>query len=91
MQIEDWNAVLGDARYDVAALWGILKGRASGVSIIVDGQRVTSEASTFFINHTQHLGRGLRGCPHALWDDGLLDVMSLEVRESRATQVRSAH
>lgn len=74
------------AKYDVAALWGIFKGRASDVTVKVDGKHLTSEASMLFVNHTQHLGRGLRGCPHALWDDGLLEIAAIE-RQSRANLV----
>ena len=39
-----------------------------------DGDTVATEAQAFFLNHTQYFGKGMRACPHALWDDGLFDM-----------------
>lgn len=39
--------------------------------------QVAAEATGhFFLNHTQHMGRGMRGCPGAYWNDGLFDVIA---------------
>ena len=52
-----WRWLLGTKRYDVCALWGLLKGRQAAVKVVADGQVVAERASTFFLNHTQHFGK----------------------------------
>jgi len=87
VNIDDWNDLLGSARYDVCALWGFLKGRKADVKMTVDGEVVSHTVSTLAITLTQHIGRKLRGNPTAMWDDGLLDICGLE-RESVAQTLR---
>lgn len=77
----------GNARYDICALWGILKNRHAPVSIWMDGQLLSADVTVLAVNHTQHMGRGLRGCPNARWDDAVLDIMYIN-RTTRAKLVR---
>eukprot|EP00041_Stephanoeca_diplocostata_P013439 m.235474 g.235474 ORF g.235474 m.235474 type:complete len:231 (+) comp19339_c0_seq1:1555-2247(+) len=83
----DTVVVPGKARYDICALWGILKNRHAPVSIWMDGQLLSADVTVLAVNHTQHMGRGLRGCPDARWDDGVLDIMYIN-RTTRAKLVR---
>ena len=87
INIDSWRGWLGRARYDVCALWGLLKGRLRRVRLTIDGRRVTAEASHFWVNHTQHMGRGMKGCGRAYLDDGLLDCCEMG-QESRARLLR---
>eukprot|EP01050_Picozoa_sp_SAG11_P014960 SAG11_NODE_1895_length_4093_cov_4.148473_2_plen_165_part_00 len=72
--------------------WGAngLQGRESAVQVSADGKVVAEGASTFFLNQTQHFGKGMRACPAAFWDDALFDMSWIaskrrgEVRLSRA-------
>lgn len=80
INIDSWRPILGTARYDICALWGLLKGREAAVRVSVDGQPVTEAASTFFLNHTQHFGKQMRACPHALWDDGRFDIAFISAK-----------
>jgi diacylglycerol kinase family enzyme len=71
---------LGPARYDVMALWGLLKGFGQKISLdILDkkGSRVQMKDSytTVFVNSTQHFGKGMRAAPSAKLDDGLMDLV----------------
>lgn len=74
INIDGWRSLLGPARYDICALWGLLKGREASVRVEADGECVAEAASTFFLNQTQHFGKQMRACPNAWWDDGLFDV-----------------
>ena len=71
---------LGAARYDVCAIWTLLKKVFSTVKVeatLADGARVTREGPmlTGFANNTQFFGKGLRAAPHARLDDGLVDLV----------------
>ena len=74
INIEGWRSLLGPARYDVCAFWGLLKGREASIKVEADGKCVANAASTFFLNQTQHFGKKMRACPNAWWDDGLFDM-----------------
>jgi diacylglycerol kinase family enzyme len=78
MNIKDWEGWLGNARYDVCALWGLLKGRLVSIKLTIDGKLVAPATSTFWITHTQHFGRGMRGSCEAYWDDGVFDCSAPE-------------
>ena len=73
MNIKEWEPLLGNARYDICALWGLLKGQLLKVKLTIDGKVVAPATSTFWITHTQHFGRGMRGSCEAYWDDGMFD------------------
>lgn len=79
VNIDGWRGCLGPARYDICALWGLLKGRTSReVSVKVDGSEWTKGVGAVFINTTQHFGKGMRAAPEARLDDGLADVGSIK-------------
>jgi len=72
---------LGPARYDLCALWTILK-KISKSMKVVGGDDPHSDnminedgpVVSLFINQTQYFGKGLRAAPDAKLDDGLMDL-----------------
>ena len=84
--IDEYRGCLGTARYDVCALWGLLKGRTTNASVKVDGKDWISGVGALFVNTTQHFGKGMRAAPAARLDDGLCDVGS--IAGSRAQSLR---
>ena len=80
--------MLGPARYDAVAAWGVAKGGGWPCKIkfeLADGtsKSVDEKLMTAFINSTQHFGKGLRPTPHARLDDGLMDLCYLEGSATR--------
>lgn len=93
VNIDGWRTWLGNARYDVCILWGIIKGRTEtegNVTLKMDGELVSNHVSNFSVQHTQHVGKGLRVCPLAYWNDGLADIMVLISRPNRTENLRSS-
>lgn len=86
VNIDSWRPLLGTARYDICALWGLLKGRLSNVDVVVDGKMWSTGVGAIFVNTTQHFGKGMRAAPLARLDDGLCDVGS--IRGSRGHVLR---
>lgn len=89
VNIDGWRPILGTARYDVCALWGLLKGRLSkGTSISVEdeSQPWSTGVSALFANSTQHFGKSMRAAPDAVLDDGLMDIGN--VKGSRGEVLR---
>jgi len=74
INIDSWRGLLGTARYDFCAVWGLLKGRSSDVKMYCDNTLFGEGVSALFVNTTQHFGKGMRAAPHARLDDGKLDV-----------------
>ena len=70
-----WGAA--PRRYDVCALWGVLKARTTKLRVTADEELLLPDASSIFINSTQYFGKGLRGTPLAVWDDGKVDIVAL--------------
>jgi diacylglycerol kinase family enzyme len=80
---------LGAKRYDVAAVWMMLKANYHELTMRVTGigrynnqkpsQRkeltATGQFVTLFINNTQFFGSALRGSPLAKFDDGFFDLV----------------
>ena len=71
---------MGTARYDIVGFFMMLKKLKRECSIFIrkpDDTNVEMKGyfSTFFINHTQHFGKGLRAAPHAYIDDGKMDIV----------------
>ena len=71
---------MGPGRYDAVAVWGLLKGFKQHVLIDVideDGKEIHLDEHllTVVVNHTQHFGKGMRVCPNAAANDGLMDLM----------------
>ena len=77
VNIDGWRGLLGTARYDVCAMWGLLKGRQCAVDIVIDGTKWQEGIGAMFVNTTQHFGKGMRAAPSAQVDDGKCDVISL--------------
>lgn len=78
MNIKEWESSLGNARYDVCAVWGLLKSQLVSVKLSIDGKVCAPRTSHFWITHTQHFGRGMRGSCDAYWDDGVFDCSAPE-------------
>jgi len=67
----------GPARYDICAIWQVLKGNTSPMKLTMNGdsnKTVVGEFVTAFVNQTQHFGKGLRATPLAKIDDGVMDL-----------------
>jgi diacylglycerol kinase family enzyme len=74
---------LGPARYNAVAVGKIMLGYKEKVLISLedaDGNIFQLEDSYLacFVNQTQHFGKGLRCCPTALVDDGLMDFYAIK-------------
>lgn len=67
-----WPA--GPRRYDVALLAELARLRPYPFSLTLDGESVHVEATLVAVGNTPMYGGGLRICPDAIVDDGLLDV-----------------
>lgn len=88
INIDGWRHCLGSLRYDVCALWGVLKARTTKLRVTIDdGKLLLPDASSIFINSTQYFGKGLRGAPNAVWDDGKVDIIAL-APESRGAVLK---
>ncbi|MCX4745611.1 diacylglycerol kinase family lipid kinase [Kitasatospora sp. NBC_01287] len=61
--------------YRLAPLQAILRWRAAGYTLTVDGERREVRGHTVVVANSGAYGHGLRIVPTALLDDGLLDVM----------------
>ena len=66
---------LGPSRYDVIAVWGVLKGGGWDCSIeyeTASGEKkvLKEKFLTAFVNSAQYFGKGLRAAPAARQDDG---------------------
>lgn len=86
VNIDSYRASLGTRRYDVCALWGLLKGRSSNVDMLLNGELWASGVGALFANTTQYFGKGMRAAPLALLDDGLMDVGN--IKGSRGYQLK---
>ncbi|GGO80987.1 YegS/Rv2252/BmrU family lipid kinase [Nonomuraea cavernae] len=67
----------GMARYLVAMAEELRRFRPIPFRITLDGETVEREAMLVAVGNTRSYGAGMRVCPDALPDDGLLDVMVL--------------
>lgn len=64
----------GDARYLVAILGELRTFRPVSYSAVLDGRRVDGEAMLVAVGNGRSYGGGMRVCPDAVPDDGMLDV-----------------
>ena len=81
------NAVrwMGAARYDVMAVWALLRGARVRLSIAVDGAREHSgEFVCALVNNNSFFAKELRAAPAAQLDDGLMDVLTLSAAHQSA-------
>ncbi|MEU8246554.1 diacylglycerol kinase [Nonomuraea sp. NPDC048916] len=68
----------GMARYLVAMVEELRRFRPIPFRITLDGETLEREAMLVAVGNTRSYGAGMRVCPDARPDDGLLDVMVLE-------------
>ena len=69
---------LGVHRYNVCAIWILLKAISHHLISTYNSTVVSSSKMNLaFANQTQYFGHGLRSCPYAKLNDGLLDVVYL--------------
>jgi diacylglycerol kinase (ATP) len=66
---------LGYPRYNLAALWQILRGRHHRARLTLDGRRVEDDFAMVVGCNTRFTGKGMKLAPCAELDDGLLDVV----------------
>merc|ERR1711862_31874 len=71
--------MLGPKRYDVTAVWGLLKGYSVHTRIewiYADGTEdsIEDDLVACFMNHTQHFGKKLRATPNAVLNDGTIRI-----------------
>ncbi len=84
---------LGGVRYDVSAVWNVLKGCQSRYKLDITQKNGTkfSLDETFvgcIVNQTQYFGKNLRATPAALLDDELFDVILIKpARRSKLLQL----
>lgn len=96
-----WSGVLaedyrwmGPARYNVVAVWKMMTGIREQTKCHIEdknGKAYQFEDNyvTFYINKTQHFGKGLRGAPYAQQGNGLMEVYAIKSTVSRGSQVAS--
>lgn len=78
----------GDARYLVAILGELRTFRPVPYTAMIDGREVTGDAMLVAVGNGVSYGGGMRVCPDAVPDDGLLDVTWLHgVRKSTFLRV----
>lgn len=65
---------LGGQRYNVAILRELASFRPVDYDVVMDGERVTAPGMLVSVGNTHSYGGGMRVCPAAIHDDGLLDV-----------------
>ncbi|MBA2416172.1 MAG: YegS/Rv2252/BmrU family lipid kinase, partial [Geodermatophilaceae bacterium] len=82
-----WPA--GHRRYDMALLAELARLRPHRFTLTLDGNAVPVEATLVAVGNTPQYGGGMRICPDAVVDDGLLDV-TVVGRVSRRELLRVA-
>jgi diacylglycerol kinase (ATP) len=78
---------LGGQRYNVAMVRELASFRPLAYTVTIDGQEITSPGTLVTIGNGPQYGGGMRICPGALLDDGLLDITWLGA-VSRVTLLR---
>lgn len=51
---------------------------SESVTVELDDEVVEGKLLTSFVNQTQHFGKGMRACPLAQLDDGVMDAVLLK-------------
>lgn len=67
----------GQLRYTVATLLQLPRLRTLPLDVEVDGARVEGDTTLLAVGNTAYFGGGMRICPDARPDDGLLQVVSI--------------
>ena len=73
-----WRWQRGQLRYDLAILRELPVLRPRGYVLDLDGETWLTAAALVAVGNTTRYGGGMRVCPGALMDDGLLDVIVVQ-------------
>jgi sphingosine kinase len=73
---EKWRKV-GGQRYNLAALYEIIRNPKWPVKINLDGNIIEGSFSFFLACNTMYSGNGMKVAPRAVLDDGLIDIILL--------------
>jgi diacylglycerol kinase (ATP) len=73
-----WTRPRGSSRYVLAMLRELPVFRPRDYTLVLDGERLETAAMLVAVANTPSYGGGMRVCPEAVPDDGLLDVMVVE-------------
>lgn len=73
-----WRWPRGHLRYDLAILRELRLLRPRGYVLELDGETWTTAAAMVAVGNTTSYGGGMRVCPDARMDDGLLDVIVVQ-------------
>ena len=74
---EKWRKI-GGQRYNLAALYEIIRNPKWTVNITLDDRDIKGEYSFFLACNTQYSGNGMKVAPEAILDDGLIDILLLK-------------
>ena len=66
---------LGGIRYSIASLISVMKMKRSQLDFILDDTSFSGEGLFFLALNTIHTGKGMKMAPHAVLDDGLIDIV----------------
>ena len=73
---------LGSSRYTIASLYYIFFKQLREASLIIDGIKKKEKYLFIMCLNTIHTGKAMKAAPHALIDDGLLDIVLLDSKIS---------
>jgi len=66
---------LGNIRYSIASLIGILKLSPKEMNFTIEDEIITGKGLLFLALNTMHTGKGMRMAPKAKLNDGLIDII----------------
>ena len=74
---------LGKHRYTIASIYYIFKKKSREAKVVIDGEK-RKGSFLFILNlNTIHTGTAMKAAPHALFNDGLFDIIILNKEISR--------
>ncbi len=65
----------GKQRYNIAAIWEILKNEKRYAKILINGNKIEGNFGFIMGSNTMHAGNGMKVAPEAKIDDGLIDLI----------------
>ena len=66
---------IGQSRYNLASLYGILKLKARECTLIIDNKKYHNQYLFILIQNTIYTGKAMKTAPQAKLDDGLIDIL----------------
>ena len=66
---------LGGIRYSIASLLGVLRMKKKRLEFVLDDTNFNGEGLFFLALNTIHTGKGMQMAPHAILNDGLIDIV----------------